>query len=50
MNLSNALCSTTYELAGKIDANRFAAQQCCCETQSALIFVIIMSDISFLLI
>lgn len=33
MNLSNALCSTTYELAGKIDANRFAAQQCCCETQ-----------------
>jgi hypothetical protein len=32
MNLSNALCSTTYELASKIDANRFAAQQCCCET------------------
>ena len=27
MNLSNALCSTTYELAGKIDANRFATQQ-----------------------
>jgi len=36
MNLSNALCSTTYELAGKIDANRFAAQQCCCETQRAI--------------
>lgn len=36
MNLSNALCSTTYELASKIDANRFAAQQCCCETQRAI--------------
>lgn len=36
MNLSNALCSTTYELAGKIDANRFAAQQCCCETQRSI--------------
>lgn len=36
MNLSNALCSTTYELAGKIDANRFSAQQCCCETQRAI--------------
>lgn len=36
MNLSNALCSTTYELAGKIDANRFAAQECCCQTQRAI--------------
>ena len=36
MNLSNALCSTTYELASKIDNNRFAAQQCCCETQRAI--------------
>lgn len=36
MNLSNALCSTTYELASKIDNNRFAAQQCCCETQRSI--------------
>lgn len=36
MNLSNALCSTTYELASKIDANRFAAQECCCQTQRAI--------------
>lgn len=35
-NISSALCNTTYELAGKIDANRFAAQQCCCETQRAI--------------
>ena len=35
-NLGNALCSTTYELAGKIDANRFASQQCCCEIQRAI--------------
>ena len=35
-NISSALCNTTYELASKIDANRFAAQQCCCETQRAI--------------
>lgn len=35
-NLGNSLCSTTYELAGKIDANRFASQQCCCEIQRAI--------------
>lgn len=35
-NLGNALCSTTYELAGKIDANKFASQQCCCEIQRAI--------------
>ena len=35
-NLGNALCSTTYELAGKIDANRFASQQCCCDIQRAI--------------
>ena len=35
-NISSALCNPTYEIAGKIDANRFAAQQCCCETQRAI--------------
>lgn len=35
-NISSALCNTTYELASKIDANRFASQQCCCETQRAI--------------
>lgn len=35
-NLGNALCSTTYELASKIDANKFAAQECCCQTQRAI--------------
>lgn len=35
-NLGNALCTTTYELASKIDNNRFASQQCCCETQRAI--------------
>ena len=35
-NISSALCNTTYELASKIDANRFAAEQCCCQTQRAI--------------
>ncbi len=35
-NISSALCNTTYELASKIDNNRFAAEKCCCETQRSI--------------
>ena len=30
--IANGLCTTTYELASKIDNNRFAMQECCCTT------------------
>lgn len=35
-NLSNAVCTSTYELAGKIANVEAALQVCCCETQNAI--------------
>jgi hypothetical protein len=34
--IANGLSTTTYELASKIDGNRFALQECCCTTQRAI--------------
>ena len=35
-NLGNSICSSTYELAGKIANVEAALQACCCETQNAI--------------
>lgn len=35
-NLGNSICSSTYELAGKIAGVEAALQACCCETQNAI--------------
>lgn len=35
-NLSNAVCTSTYELAGKIANVEAALQACCCETQNLI--------------
>lgn len=35
-NLGNSICSSTYELAGKIANVETALQVCCCETQNAI--------------
>lgn len=35
-NLGNSICSSTYELAGKIAGVEAALQACCCETQTAI--------------